>query len=48
MNAEPGQVVTAGTPIVQIAQDGARDVVFSVPEDKVKQMKVGTDVKVRV
>jgi RND family efflux transporter MFP subunit len=48
VNAEPGQVVTAGTPIVQIAQDGARDVVFSVPEDKVKQMKVGADVKVRV
>ncbi|MDO8458310.1 MAG: efflux RND transporter periplasmic adaptor subunit [Burkholderiaceae bacterium] len=48
VNAEPGQVVTAGTPIVQIAQDGARDVVFSVPEDKVKQMKLGADVKVRV
>ncbi|MEO6291440.1 MAG: efflux RND transporter periplasmic adaptor subunit [Burkholderiaceae bacterium] len=48
VTAEPGQVVTAGTPIVQIAQDGARDVVFSVPEDKVKQMKVGADVKVRV
>ena len=48
VTAEPGQVVTAGAPIVQIAQDGARDVVFSVPEDKVKQMKVGADVKVRV
>ena len=48
VTAEPGQVVTAGTSIVQIAQDGARDVVFSVPEDKVKQMKVGADVKVRV
>ena len=48
VDAEPGQVVSAGTPIVRIAQDGARDVVFSVPEDKVKQIKVGTDVKVRV
>ncbi len=48
VDAEPGQVVTAGTPIVRIAQDGARDVVFSVPEDKVKQMKLGADVKVRV
>jgi membrane fusion protein, multidrug efflux system len=48
VDAEPGQVVTAGTPIVRIAQDGARDVVFSVPEDKVKQMQVGADVKVRV
>ena len=48
VEAEPGQVVTAGTPIVRIAQDGARDVVFSVPEDKVKQMQVGAAVKVRV
>ena len=48
INAEPGQVVTAGTPIVQIAQDGARDVVFSVPEDKIKQLRLGSDVKVRV
>lgn len=48
VEAEPGQVVTAGTPIVRIAQDGVRDVVFSVPEDKVKQMKVGSSVKVRV
>ena len=48
VNAEPGQVVAAGTPIVQIAQDGARDVVFSVPEDKIKQLALGTDVKVRV
>ncbi|MDO8769494.1 MAG: efflux RND transporter periplasmic adaptor subunit [Burkholderiaceae bacterium] len=48
VEAEPGQVVTAGTPIVRIAQDGVRDVVFSVPEDKVKQMKVGSSVNVRV
>lgn len=48
VDAEPGQVVTAGTPIVRLAQDGARDVVFSVPEDKVKHMQVGAAVKVRV
>ena len=28
----------AGTPVVRIAQDGPRDVVFSVPEDKVAAM----------
>jgi RND family efflux transporter MFP subunit len=32
--AEPGQVVAAGTPVLRLAHDGARDVVFSVPEDK--------------
>ncbi|MDC8786342.1 efflux RND transporter periplasmic adaptor subunit [Roseateles koreensis] len=33
VDAEPGMVVSAGTPIVRIAQNGPRDVVFSVPED---------------
>ena len=33
VDAEPGQVVAAGQPVVTLAQDGARDVVFSVPED---------------
>ncbi|WP_435531307.1 efflux RND transporter periplasmic adaptor subunit [Ramlibacter albus] len=47
IEAEPGQVVTAGTPIVRIAQDGPRDVVFSVPEDKVVALKPGGDVQVK-
>ncbi len=45
--AEVGQVVAAGTPVVQLAQDGARDVVFAVPEDKVAGIKVGSPVAVR-
>lgn len=48
VEAEPGQVVTAGTPVVRIAQDGPRDVVFSVPEDKVAAIKPGSEVAVRV
>lgn len=48
ISAEPGQVVTAGTPVVQIAQDGPRDVVFAVPEDKVALIKAGSSVDVRV
>jgi multidrug efflux system membrane fusion protein len=48
VEAEPGQVVTAGTPIVRIAQAGPRDVVFSVPEDKIAAIKPGSDVAVRV
>lgn len=48
IEAEPGQVVTAGTPVVRIAQDGPRDVVFSVPEDKVVAIKPGSEVTARV
>jgi RND family efflux transporter MFP subunit len=40
--------VSAGTPVVRIAQDGPRDVVFSVPEDKVRAIQPGSDVAVRV
>lgn len=48
IEAEPGQVVSAGTPVVRIAQDGPRDVVFSVPEDKVAAIRPGSPVQVRV
>ncbi len=47
IEAEPGQVVTAGTPVVRIAADGPRDIVFSVPEDKITSFKPGMVVKVR-
>ena len=47
VDAEPGQVLAAGTPVVRIAQDGARDAVFSVPEDKVAMLKVGSPVVVQ-
>ncbi len=47
IEAEPGQVVAAGTPVVRIAADGVRDVVFSVPEDKVATFRPGLPVLVR-
>lgn len=47
VEAEPGQVVSAGTPVVRIAVDGPRDVVFAVPEDKVAGVRAGTDVTVK-
>lgn len=47
VEAEPGQVVAAGTPIVRIAQDGPRDVLFSVPEDRIKPITAGSAVDVR-
>jgi len=39
INAEPGQVLAAGTPVVTVALDGPRDVVFSVPEDQIARVK---------
>ena len=47
IDAEPGQVVSAGAPVVRIAQDGPRDVVFSVPEDKVGAIAPDSEVAVR-
>ncbi len=48
VEAEPGQVVAAGTPIVRIAEDGPRDVLFAVPEDKVQAITPGSSVVVRM
>lgn len=47
VDAEPGQVVAAGAPVVRVARDGPRDAVFAVPEDKVGQLRVGQPVQVR-
>lgn len=46
VNAEPGQVVSAGTQVLGIAQDGARDAVFSVPEDKRAAIRIGQSVRI--
>ncbi|WP_294001438.1 efflux RND transporter periplasmic adaptor subunit [Sphaerotilus sp.] len=40
VDAEPGAVVGAGTPIVRLALAGSRDVVFNVPEDRVASVRV--------
>lgn len=39
INAEPGQVLTAGGAVVTVALDGPRDVVFSVPEDQIARFR---------
>jgi RND family efflux transporter MFP subunit len=39
VEAEPGMVVSAGAPVVRLAWEGPRDVVFSVPEDRVAQLR---------
>jgi multidrug efflux system membrane fusion protein len=43
-----GQVVAAGTPVVRLARDGARDVVVAVPEDRVAQLRPGQAAQVRL
>ena len=47
VDAEVGQVVSAGTPVIRVAQDGPRDVVFAVPEDRVSLVRPGQAVTVR-
>jgi membrane fusion protein, multidrug efflux system len=39
IDAEVGAVVAAGTPVMQLAHEGPRDVSFSVPEDRVRDMR---------
>lgn len=39
VDAEPGAVIGAGTPVLRLAHDGPRDVVFSVPEDRVGALR---------
>ena len=48
VEAEPGQVVSAGTPVVRIAQDGIRDAVISVPENQIGAIKVGAPAAIKV
>lgn len=48
VDAEPGQVVAAGTPVLRIAQAGDKEVVVGIPEDKVAHLRSITDVRVRI
>ena len=47
IEASAGQVVATGQPVVRLALDGPRDVVFSVSEDKLASLKTGVVVDVR-
>ncbi len=47
IEAEVGQVLQAGTPVVRLAQEGAKDVVIALPEDKLGLLKVGQAVAVK-
>ena len=47
VDASAGQVVAAGQPVMRLALDGPRDVIFSVSEDKLASLKAGVVVDVR-
>ncbi len=46
--AEVGQVVSAGSPVLRIATAGPRDAVFAVPEAQLKAVAVGQTVLLRL
>lgn len=48
VEAEVGQVVAAGAPVVRVAKTGDMDVVVGIPEDKINALRHMTDVKVRL
>jgi multidrug efflux system membrane fusion protein len=48
INAEIGQVVAAGTPVVNVAQTDEKEVVIAVPENRVDALRHTSDVRVRL
>ncbi|MBY5764857.1 efflux RND transporter periplasmic adaptor subunit [Rhizobium leguminosarum] len=45
INADVGQVVTSGTPVVAVAVDGEKEVQIAVPENDIAEFKPGKTVK---
>jgi RND family efflux transporter MFP subunit len=48
VDASAGQVLSAGQPVVRLAVDGPRDILFAVSEDKLALLKPGVPVDVRL
>jgi RND family efflux transporter MFP subunit len=48
IDAEVGQVVQAGTPVVRVARTDEKEVVIGVPEDQVDELRQGGEVRVRL
>lgn len=48
VDAEVGQVVSPGAPVVRVAKTDEKEIVFGVPEDKVDTLRAITDVHVRL
>lgn len=48
IDAEVGQVVTAGTPVVRVARTDEMEVVIGIPEDQVEDLRKASSVTVRM
>ena len=48
LEAEVGQVLAAGQPVLRLAHEGPRDAVFNVPEQAVTQFKLGQTLQAQV
>lgn len=48
IDAEVGQVVAAGTPVLRVARTDEKEVVIDIPEDRVGQLRQGAEVAVRL
>lgn len=48
VQAEAGQVVAAGTPVVTVAESGDMEVALSVPEQDVTQLEIGQQAQLRL
>lgn len=48
VGAEPGQVVASGAPVVRLALDGPRDVVITIPEDRIGRVRLGQPAEVQL
>ncbi|WP_444843488.1 efflux RND transporter periplasmic adaptor subunit [Duganella caerulea] len=48
VDAEVGQVVQPGTPVVRVAKQGEKEIVIGLPEDKVETLRRVPDVQVRL
>jgi len=48
LEAEVGQVLSAGMPVLRLAQDGLREVAFAVPEDRLSLVMPGQVLKVKL
>jgi RND family efflux transporter MFP subunit len=46
VQAEPGQVVSAGQPVFRLAPDGARDIAIALPESEVSGFRIGQTAEV--
>ncbi|MCC2955533.1 efflux RND transporter periplasmic adaptor subunit [Massilia sp. IC2-477] len=48
VDAEVGQVVSAGAPVVRVARTDEKEVVIGIPEDRVEQLRQASEVSVRL